>query len=79
MGDRWARAGHRIRTNSHAGAHDDTTAEPDVISDADRLDSLDLLASRLELDRMNRRQQLNVRTDLHVVADSDLGDIEQLV
>ena len=72
-----APAYHRVLTNRHARADDGAAAKPDVASDADRLGRPKLVASRLGLDRVNRREQLDIRTDLHVVADVDLSNIER--
>src|ERR1035437_8327489 len=74
--DHSTRAHHRVLTNRHARTHDGATAQPDVVSYADRLASLKLVASRLGLDGVNRRQQLDIRTNLYVVADRDLSNIE---
>ena len=53
------------------GADDDAATKPNVVTEVDRLSPLPLFAAGTWLNRMRCRQQLHVRTYLHVVADVD--------
>src|SRR4051812_33757280 len=66
-----------VVADRHTGQHDDATTEPYVVTDGDRLRRLPLVATGAGLNGMGRGQQLDVRPDLHVVADGDRSDIER--
>ena len=77
LGDHGSCTDDGVLTNRHARAHDDTATEPNIVTDRNRLSSLKLVASGAGLDRMDWRQQLDIRTNLHVVADRDLGNVQR--
>ena len=76
--DDGAGANDAVIADRHAGADDHAAAEPDVVTDGDRLGRFQLVASRLRLDWVGRGQQLDVGAELAIGADRDGGDVESV-
>jgi hypothetical protein len=65
-----------VLPDRHAGQHDRTAPEPDVVADRDRFGRLPLVPPRLRLDRVGGGEELDVGPDLDVVPDGDRRDVE---
>ena len=66
----------RVVSDGDARTDHHSTAEPDVVSNRDRLRAFPFRASPLAFQRVRRREELDVGTDLHVVADRDRRHVE---
>lgn len=67
----------RILPDGHTRTEDDAAAQPDVVSNCDRLGSLPFCAAWFCLERMRGCEKLHIRTDLHILADGDRCHVEQ--
>src|SRR5215217_2929576 len=65
-----------VLANTHPTKDYRASAKPHVIPYRDRLSRLPLRPTQLCVGRMRRRQELDVRPDLNVVADHNPGDVE---
>ena len=75
LGDDGARSDDGVLPHGDAGEDDRPASQPGVLLDHDRLRRFPFGSTQFGVERMRRRQQLHVRTDLHVVADRDRRDV----
>jgi len=72
-----ARSDGGARADRHAGQHDHTAAQPDVFADGDRFGRFEPALSLPRLDRVRRRQQLQIRPRHHAATKADRRAVEQ--
>src|SRR5947209_14833950 len=76
MGDDRSRTDDRILTDGHVRAHDHAAAQPRAMSNRDWLLRLPSQSPLRGVHRMRWREQLDPGTDLHLVINAHLPDIE---
>src|SRR5687768_7312170 len=72
-----SRADHGVVADRDAGEDDRAAADPHVVADTDRACALDPRTAQRGVERVRGRVELNPRPDLHVVANVDLGAVEE--
>src|SRR5690606_39720856 len=76
FGDHCACAHHAIAPHSHSGKYDRPATDPDVVIDMNGCTRLPSVSAGGGVKGMGRRQQLYVRTDTNLLANSDGRHIE---
>src|SRR5690606_16337905 len=76
LGDHRAGADDGVVADGHPRADDDSAAEPDVVADGDGQRGLQLVAAGPRFHGVRGGEELDVGSDLAVLADGDPGDVQ---